>query len=103
MRRDHWSLEQVADEFLGGKAKEAFLASVDNDEARTSVFRLDREALERGLNVRNFRLPEGVFVSAPITEVGEGKLVQIVEDGEDGERLRVEADVIQDRLGSRRG
>lgn len=102
MQREHWSLEQVAQEFLAGKAKEVFLSSVDNEEARTSVFRLDRQALERGLSMRNFRLPDGVFVSAPITEVGEGKLVQILDGDGDGERLRVEADVIQDRLSSRR-
>lgn len=101
MQRDHWSIDQVAEEFLSGRAKEVFLESVDNDEARTSIFRLDRSALERGLSVRNFRLPDGVFVSAPITEVGEDKLVRIL-DGDDGERLRVEAEVIQDRLASRR-
>lgn len=108
MPQTHWSLEQIANEFLSGKAREVFLSTAENDATRTSVFALDRAALQRGLNYRNFRLPDNVWVSAPINQVGEDKLVQLeTQDGQvdgDGpaERLRIEADVIQDRLGSRR-
>lgn len=108
MPQTHWSLEEVANNFLSGKAKEVFLATAENDATRTSTFALDRPALHRGLSIRNFRLPGDVWVSAPLDQVGDGKLVQ-VEPSDDnkaetgpGERIRVEAEVIQDRLGSRR-
>jgi hypothetical protein len=106
MPQTHWSLEQVANEFLSGKASQVFLASAENDATRTSVFKLDREALQRGLSFRNFRLLDNVWVSAPIDQVGEGKRVQLETQETDGEgpaeRLRLEADVIQDKLASRR-
>jgi hypothetical protein len=104
----HWSLEEVANNFLAGKAREVFLSTAENETARTSTFELDREALQRGLSYRNLRLPDNVWISAPIEQVGDGKLVQVesTDDGASesgtGERVRVEAEVIQDRLGSRR-
>jgi hypothetical protein len=108
MPQTHWSLEEVANNFLAGKAREVFLATAENDATRTSTFELDRAALQRGLSYRNFRLPGDVWVSAPLDQVGDGGLVQ-VEPSDDadsetglGERLRLEAEVIQDRLGSRR-
>lgn len=107
MPKNQWSLEEVADQFLSGRGKEIFLDVAENEETRTSVFDLDRPTLEKRLNVRNFRLPQGVWVSAPIQQVGDGKVVQIDEHRDENgnetiERLRVEADVIQDRLSSRR-
>lgn len=108
MPQTQWSLEEVADKFLSGKAREVFLATAENDATRTSTFDLDRPALLRGLSFRNFRLPGDVWVSAPLDQVGDGKLVQVEQTAEDdgetgpGERLRLEAEVIQDRLGSRR-
>lgn len=105
-----WSLEQVANQFLSGKARESFLATADNDETRTSVFRIDHDTLSTGLAYRSFQLPNKVLVSAPIDEVGspdQDKTVQLEEqpEGDDGapaERLRIEADVIEDRLTGRR-
>lgn len=105
MPQSHLSLEGVASQFLTGKAKEAFLATAENEETRTSTFKLDRDALQQRLNVRSFQLTDDVWVSAPIDQVGDGKVVQLSEqssgDGS-GERLRVEADVLEDRLTSRR-
>ena len=104
----HWSLEEVANNFLSGKARDVFLSTAENDAARTSTFELDRPALQRGLSYRNFRLPDNVWISAPIDQVGDDKVVQIEATDEDdsesgiGERVKVEAEVIQDRLGSRR-
>ncbi len=100
MQRQSWSLEQVANEFLAGKAKEIFLASAETDEARSAVFRLDRSALSRRLNTRTFQLPEDVLVSAPINEVGDDKVVQVIDDT-DGERIRIEAEIVEERLASR--
>jgi hypothetical protein len=100
MQRQSWSLEQVAHEFLAGKAKEIFLAAAENDEARSAVFRLDRPALARRLNTRTFQLPEDVLVSAPINEVGDDKVVEVIDDT-DGERIRIEAQIVEERLASR--
>jgi hypothetical protein len=105
MPQDSLSLEGVANQFLTGKAKEVFLATAENDETRTSIFKLDRAALQQRLKVRNFQLPEDVWVSAPIDQVGDGKVVQLAEQtaGDDTvERLRIEADVLEDQLASRR-
>jgi hypothetical protein len=108
MPQTHWSLEEVANNFLAGKAREVFLATAENDATRTSTFELDRAALQRGLSYRNFRLPGDVWVSAPLDQVGDGGLVQVEpsDDGDSenslGELLKLEAEVIQDRLGSRR-
>jgi hypothetical protein len=106
MPQTHWSLEEVGDTFLSGKAREVFLAAAPNETARTSSFKMDRPALERGLSFRNFKLAKNVYVSAPIEEVGEDKVVRVERvDGTaaDGrsEKIRIEADVVQDRLGSR--
>ena len=99
------SLQGVADQFLSGKAKEVFLATAENNETRASTFKLDHAALQERVRVRNFQLEDEVWVSAPIDQVGDGKVVQLA-DGSDGdapnERLHVEADVIEDRLASRR-
>jgi 37-kD nucleoid-associated bacterial protein len=99
------SLESVANQFLSGKAKKVFLETAENDETRTSNFQLDHAALQQRLKVRNFGLPDDVWVSAPIDQVGDGKLVQLAEpDDGDGavEHLRIEADVLEDHLASRR-
>jgi hypothetical protein len=106
MPQTHWSLDEVADTFLSGKAREVFLATPPNATARISSFQLDRPALERGLSYRNFKLPNNVWVSAPIEEVGDDKLVRLERTDDDtdgtGEKISIEAEVVQDRLGSRR-
>ncbi len=99
------SLQGVADQFLSGTAKKVFLGTAENDETRASNFKLDHDAFDERLKVRNFHLPEDVWVSAPIDQVGDGKVVQLEEemDGDGAvERLRVDADVLEDRLASRR-
>lgn len=106
MPQTHWSLDEFADTFLAGKAREVFLATPPNATARISSFELDRPALERSLAYRNFKLPNNVWVSAPIEEVGDDKLVRLerADDAHDGtgEKISIEAEVVQDRLGSRR-
>jgi hypothetical protein len=106
MPQTHWSLQEIADNFLSGKARDVFLSAAGNQATRTSTFELDRPALQRGLSYRNFQLPNNVWVSAPIGEVGEGKTVSVEEADADGagpgEVLKIEANVVKDRLGSRR-
>jgi 37-kD nucleoid-associated bacterial protein len=109
MPQTHWSLEEVANSFLTGKARDVFLSTAENEATRTSTFELDRPALQRGLSYRNFQLPNNVWVSAPIEEVGDGKTVSLEDAGADvggeggpREVLKIEANVVRDRLGSRR-
>jgi hypothetical protein len=106
MPQTNWSLKEVADTFLSGKAAEVFLATAPNETARTSSFILDRPGLERGLNFRNFKLTRNVYVSAPIEEVGDDKVVRVervdaVDGAGVGEKVVIDAEVLQDRLGSR--
>ena len=60
------------------------------------------------MNTRLFRLDTGVWVSAPLEQVGQSVQVEpapaatAAGEGAPGERLRVEGDVVQDRLSARR-
>lgn len=103
-----FSLEQVAAEFLDGAIAEPFLAAAPNPESARSLFRLNRDLFDRTVNYRVFELDTGVWVSAPLEEVGQSVQVErtpaAAAAGVDapGERLRVEGNVVQDRLSARR-
>lgn len=103
-----FSLEQVANEFLAPAVAEPFLASAPNLESARSLFRLNRDLFDRTVNYRVFRLDTGVWVSAPLEEVGQSVVVEqapadaVAVEGAPGERLRVEGTVVQDKLSSRR-
>jgi hypothetical protein len=102
------SLQQVADEFLDPPLAEPFLAAAPNPDAARSLFRLNRDLFDRTVNYRVFRLDTGVWVSAPLEEVGQSVLLEPAQAaGADevsapGERLSVEGNVVQDRLSARR-
>ena len=106
-----WSVESFAQQYLEGEARERFLAAVPNDAARRSLFDIDRDALQRFVPARIFRLEGDVIVSAPLEQVGQVVQVERAEapvvdkqarGNAPGERLRVEGVVIDDRLGRRR-
>lgn len=103
-----FSLQQVADEFLAPEVAAPFLAAAPNPESARSLFRLNRELFDRTVNYRVFRLDSGVWVSAPLEEIGESVVIEpepVAEAetaGAPGERLRVEGTVVQDKLSARR-
>jgi hypothetical protein len=100
------SLQQVATQFLAPAVAKPFLASAPNEESARSLFRPNRELLDRTLNFRVFELKSGVWVSAPLGQIGDSVLLEPTPgeraEGAPGEHLRVEGDVVQDKLASRR-
>jgi hypothetical protein len=103
-----FSLARVADEFLAPEIAAPFLGAAPNVESARSLFRLNRDLFDRTVNYRIFRLDTGVWVSAPLEEIGQSVQVDpepadaVEAAGAPGERLRVEGSVIQDKLSSRR-
>jgi len=101
-----FSLADVANELLDPPVAERFFAAAPNVESAQSLFRLNRELFDRTVNYRVFELDTGVWVSAPLEEVGESVHVErapaAAAEGAPGERLRVEGNVVQDRLSARR-
>jgi hypothetical protein len=103
-----FSLEQVASDVLAPAVAEPFLAAAPNPESARSLFRLNRGLFDRTVNYRVFRLDTGVWVSAPLEEVGQSVVVEqapadaVAVEGAPGERLRVGGPVVQDKLSSRR-
>jgi hypothetical protein len=103
-----FSLEQVAEEFLAPEVAEPFRAAAPNVESARSLFRLNRELFDRTVNYRVFRLDTGVWVSAPLEEIGQSVHVEpepadvVGAAGAPGERVRVEGSVVQDKLSARR-
>lgn len=108
MPERRFSLEQVVQEFLAPEIAEPFLAAAPNVESARSLFRLNRELFDRTVNYRVFRLDTGVWVSAPLEEIGQSVQLEpeptdaVEAAGAPGERLRVEGSVVQDKLSARR-
>jgi hypothetical protein len=101
-----FSLEQVANEFLDPAVAEPFVSAAPNPESARSLFRLNRDLFDRTVNYRVFRLDTGVWVSAPLDEVGQSVQVEpapaaAADEAARGERLRVEGNVVQERLRAR--
>ena len=80
--------------YLDGSVRERFISSAPNPESVTSVFRFQREVFDSSLQFRIYQLETGVFVSAPLTEIGLS--VQVSE----GERrvLSCEGEIVDERL-----
>src|SRR5437867_2937490 len=71
------SLRDFADRHLEGAAHDAFIAAVPNQESLDSVFEFSRDVFDSTVQFRVFQLDTGVFVSSPLTQIGE--FVQITE------------------------
>lgn len=65
------SLYSFADRYLGGDARSTFLNKVKHESALHSSFNFQRDVFDETLQFRVFELDRGVFVSSPLTEVGE--------------------------------
>jgi hypothetical protein len=68
--RRRWSLLEIANTYLEGVTRDAFLAAIPNPETRVSTFELRRDVLDATLRFRIFALDTGVFVSSPLGEIG---------------------------------
>jgi hypothetical protein len=96
-RRPRWSLQEFADHYLTGEARQAFVRAVPNQETLDSSFDFDRNTFDATLNFRIFGLNTGVFVSSPLGEVGKS----VVLSGTRQKTLRCEGTVIEEHLRTR--
>jgi hypothetical protein len=91
------SLQDFADRYLSGQARDIFLNAAPNADGLSSAFDFQRELFDATLQFRIFQLKTGVFVSSPLTEIGES--VQITEGQE--RRLSCEGEIVGERLRTR--
>ena len=63
-----WTYQEIAERFLDKSCRSSFLNLIPV-ELRESAFQLDNEVFESKLNTRVFETVEGVWVSAPLTEI----------------------------------
>ena len=91
------SLQDFADRYLSGRAHDIFINAAPNADGLSSAFDFQRELFDATLQFRIFQLKTGVFVSSPLTEVGES--VQITEGQE--RRLSCEGEIVDERLRTR--
>jgi hypothetical protein len=91
------SLQDFADRYLSGRARDIFINAAPNADGLSSAFDFQRELFDATLQFRIFQLRTGVFVSSPLTEVGES--VQITEGQE--RRLSCEGEIVDERLRTR--
>jgi hypothetical protein len=73
--RRRTSLAEIADTYLEGSAREAFLNAVPDPSTVGLLFEVQRDVLERTLQFRVFELATGVVVSSPFGEIGESVLI----------------------------
>jgi hypothetical protein len=94
------SLEDFADRYLShdGNARQAFLRAIPNTESRSAVFDFQTAAFDATLQFRVFQLDTGVFVSSPLTQIGDS--VRIAE-GTEKKRLSCEGAIVEERLRTR--
>jgi hypothetical protein len=91
------SLGDFANRYLEGGAREAFLTAIPNEESRVSAFEFQRDVFDGLLQFRVFQLESGVFVSSPLSEVGQSVRVS---QGED-KRLSCEGRVVDESMRAR--
>ena len=92
------SLYTFADRYLDGDAKSIFIANVKNEHALHSPFNFDRTLFDETLQFRIFELERGVFVSSPLTEVGETVRIS---GADDNRRLSCQGRIVDEKLRTR--
>jgi hypothetical protein len=91
------SLQDFADRYLSGRARDIFMNAAPNADGLSSAFDFQRELFDATLQFRIFQLKTGVFVSSPLTEIGES--VQITEGQQ--RQLSCEGEIVGERLRTR--
>jgi hypothetical protein len=91
------SLQDFADRYLSGRARDIFIKAAPNADGLSSAFDFQREVFDATLHFRIFQLKTGVFVSSPLPEIGES--VQITEGQQ--RRLSCEGEIVSERLRTR--
>lgn len=94
-----FSLQEVEERYLSGKAAEAFHNQVKQEPIRNSRFQLDGPAFDSQIHYRIYTLQTGVIVSVPFEAT---ETVKIIEEG-DQRMLNVSGAIEEEKLRSRRG
>lgn len=94
-----FSLQDVEDRYLSGRAAEVFHNQVKSEPLRTSRFQLDESAFESQIHYRIYTLKTGIIVSVPLEAA---ETVEVTEEG-DQRLLRLSGTIQEEKLRSRRG
>lgn len=93
------SLDSIERAYLSGSAAATF-SGASRPEERAAMFSIDHTKFDDMIQYRRFALNNGVVVSAPFLEVGEGKGVMV--DEIDGDRiLRAEGTILEEQVRTR--
>jgi len=77
-----WTIQEVAVDLLpGGPVREAFLRAAGEGAETRATFRVGIEQFDSLVKYRVFRLTNGVTVSAPFLEIGDGVNIEGSEEG----------------------
>ncbi|MFF0760571.1 hypothetical protein ACFYWH_11070 [Streptomyces sp. NPDC003737] len=94
-----FSLQDIEDRYLSGRAADVFHNQVRSEPLRTSQFQLDESAFESQIHYRIYTLQTGVIVSVPFEAAD---TVEVVE-GEEQRVLKLSGAISEEKLRSRRG
>jgi glutamine amidotransferase PdxT len=80
-----WTFQQIAERYLDEEHQDGFLNLIPEN-VRQSAFEIDSTLFESKLNIRVFETQDGVWISAPNSEIGRSvrvvqKTNRIVVDG----------------------
>ncbi|MCX5237594.1 hypothetical protein OG824_20540 [Streptomyces prunicolor] len=94
-----FSLQEVEERYLSGRAAEVFHSQVRQEPVRTSRFQLDGSTFDSQIHYRIYTLQTGVIVSVPFEAT---ESIKIIEEG-DQRMLNVFGAIEEEKLRSRRG
>jgi hypothetical protein len=91
-----WSLESIAAELLPeGKARKEFLRAAGRGDEVRATFIIDQEEFDRLLRFHVFTLANGVRVTAPVSQIGVGV---VVEESTGGRTLIARGVIVAEKL-----
>lgn len=76
-----WTLEEVARLMPHGPARETFTREIGDGPQVRAPFTVDLDAFDHKIKFRVFKLENGITVSSPFLEVGEGVTIETSEAG----------------------
>lgn len=95
------SLQDFADRYLDAdsEAYRKFIDAAPNNESKSATFDFQTNTFDKTVHFRIFELETGVFVSSPLTEIGESVRVT----GQNEKNLSCRGKIIEEKLRSRHG
>lgn len=95
------SLNDFADRYLDqdSEAHQSFMGAVPNDDSASAIFEFEVSTFDNSIHFRIFALDNGVYVSSPLTEIGESVRVT----GQNEKILFCSGRIVEEKLRSRHG